>query len=254
MSTQSKIPLLSGKASSSDEDLFLEIISEPEKGKIMQIFQQVLDVANAPDSVYQRPDNTGVKPKDGVKQIKTDNIQIDSQTKKINEKKTLHKLYTKNPDIVDEQILKKTIENFRYRLTLYYLDYITNYFKDQSIAKESKQKFDQYIRDHCKLSCVGSMVSALSSVCSRRSRSSHHGNEIKCNLPSYANPTVTRGLMGLKFLSGIPNNLQYITPAHFINLAKELKTSTKQSYGLNLRDLYRVITNSSHSTTSRSSR
>ena len=249
MSTQSKTPLLSGKASS-DEDRFLEFIPEPEKGKIMQIFHQVVNVANAPDSVYQRPDNTGVKPKDGVKQIKTDNIQIDSQTKKINEKKTLHKLYTKNPDIVDEQILKKTIENFRYRLTLYYLDYITNYFKDQSIAKESKQKFDQYIRDHCKLSCVGSMVSA----CSRRSRSSHHGNEIKCNLPSYANPTVTRGLMGLKFLIGIPNNLRRITPDHFINLAKDLETSTKQPYGLNLRDLYRVITNSSHSTTSRSSR
>jgi hypothetical protein len=250
MSTQSKTPLLSREASSDDEDLFLEFISDPEKGKIMQILQQVVDVANAPDSDYQTKDNTGVKPKHGVKQIKTDNIQIDSHTQQINEQKTLRKLYKKNPNIVDEQILKKTIENFRDRLTLYYLDYITNYFKDQSIAEKSKQIFDQYIRDHCKLSCVGSMVSA----CSRRSRSSHRGNEIKCDLPSYANPTATRGLMGLKFLIGIPNNLRHITPDHFINLAKQLEKSTKQPYGLNLRDLYRVITNSSHSITSRSSR
>ena len=250
---QSKTPLLSGVASDdadlSDEDLFIYFISDADKETIKRILQQVRNVADADESVYQSQDKIiKSKPKIGVKQIKDTVIQIDSQTKDIKEQQTLRKLYNKYPAITLTQI----IDQFRYKLTLYYLNYITNYFKDPSIVRESKQQFDQYIRDHCKLSCVGSMVSAISSACSRRS---HRGNgeEIKCELPSYANPTATRGLMGLKFLIGYQSNLGHITPDHFINLAKQLEKSTKQPYELNLRDLYRVITNSTDLTTSRSS-
>ena len=250
---QSKTPLLSGDPSS-DEDLFIEFISDADKETIRQILQQVRNVADADESVYQSQDKiTESKPKIDVKQIKDNVIQIDSQTKDIKEQQTLRKLHKKYPDIINERTLTQIIDKFRYKLTLYYLNYITNYFKDPSIVAVSKQKFDQYIRDHCKLSCVGSMVSAISSACSRSSHR-RNGEEIKCDLPSYANDTATRGLMGLKFLIGYQSNLTHITPDHFINLAKQLEKSTKQPYGLNLRDLYRVITNSTDLTTSRSSR
>ena len=249
---QSKTPLLSGDPSD-DADLFIDFISDADKETIRQILQQVRNVADADESVYQSQDKIiKSKPKIGVKQIKDNVIQIDSQTKDIKEQQTLRKLYDKYPAIIDKQMLTQTINKFRKQLTSYYLDYITNYFKDPSIVAVSKQKFDQYIRDHCKLSCVGSMVSAISSACSRRS---HRGNgeEIKCDLPSYANDTATRGLMGLKFLIGYQSNLKFITPDHFINLARELRTFTKQPYELNLSDLYRDITNWTDLTTSRSS-